>query len=342
MTGRKVIPGTSGEWFNTKRIEKHCPDAALRMIGGIRGTGKTVWATSQMAIDWERGKQSVWSRLFKDHMKDPSFYSHFLSGAQRLGKVPEEWVASREGVFTSESMDEQVCIFMDINTGFSRQGNEYDDVAALYVDEYTVRPGEMYPRNYVGKLTSLIGTLGRSREMTTTMMSNRTSISNPIWAAANIYPGKYDVTAFPEKSMVIEICKSGYYNQDMPADDSPVGKALLALGAKKMEDEEEDPSFNLVEPKRPGDCVPDILVLSTESGLYRRWKGKKTYWEPLETPNSNDWIFTTDIRFVNANVLLAPSTTMQRLRKEIEQGRVRFKTFTTLYSVMSAVYSRYQ
>lgn len=342
MSGCKVIYGTSKEWFSDKRLKQYGPDCALRTVTGIRGVGKTVWATSQMARDWKRGKQSVWSRLFKDHMKDPTFYAHFLSGGQRLGLVPEEWIASKEGVFTSETMDEQVCIFMDINTGFSRQGNEYNDVAALYVDEFTVRPGEMYPRNYVGKLASLIGTLGRSREMTTTMMTNRTSVSNPVWAAANIYPGKYDVTAFPDKGMVIEICRSGYYNQDMPSDDSPVGRVLNALGAKKMESEEEDPSFTLVQAKRPEDCVPDIFVLSTESGMYRRWKGKKIYYEPLDFPRSNDWVFTVDIRFVSADIQLVPNPTLQRLRKEIEQGRVRFKTFTTLYSVMSAVYSRYQ
>ena len=335
-----VIPGISGEWFNYKRLEKYAPDCPLRMINGARGVGKTVRGALDFVEDWRRGHQTVWVRLFKAHM-DSSFVNNFLDAGRRHAGVPDDWVVTQDGVFTSElkEPDEQPVIFMSMNRAFAHQGNEYSNVMHLICDEYTVRPGELYPNQYPAKLHSLMGTLGRGKdEFRATLYSNWTSISNPIWAAKRIYPGKKDVTAFPDKGCAIEICRNGYYNQDMPSADSPLGKAMAGLGMI-MESEEEDYSFNMIIPQRPA-VTPTKMVLATESGNFRHWAGKWNFFEPTVI-NPSDWVFTNDVRRVGGQVQLIPSQTHSRLRKELESNTVRFINQPTLYAVMSFLYARY-
>jgi hypothetical protein len=333
-------PGTSGEWWSDKRLNRYANDCPLRLVNGVRGVGKTTWGMSRVAENWDKGKQTVWSRLFKDHMKDPTFIGHFLAGGKRQGYIPDDWIATPEGVFTDETKSEQPVIFMDINTAYSRQGNEYNDVQELICDEYTVRPGELYPRNYVSKLHSLIGTIGRSKDLKVTMFSNWTALSNPIWGVMKIYPGSKDVTVFKDKGVAIEICRNGYYNQDMPGDDTPLGRVLANLGGVVMESAKEDPSYTLVNPLRPKTRA-SRMVLATDGGNFRLWEGDMNFYEPCSI-QPGDWVFTNDIKQVGARVRLIPQQTLQRLRKEIEEGRTRFLNQNTLYSVMGFVYARYK
>ena len=120
-----VIPGISGEWFNYRRLEKYAPDCPLRMINGARGVGKTVRGALDFVEDWRRGYQTVWVRLFKAHM-DSGFVNNFLDAGRRHAGVPDDWVVTQDGVFTSElkEPDEQPVIFMSMNRAFAHQGNE--------------------------------------------------------------------------------------------------------------------------------------------------------------------------------------------------------------------------
>lgn len=335
------IEGTSGEWTNFKRSERYAPDAKLRMFNGVRGTGKTTLCMITIKEQWDKGYQTVFSRLYKEHMKEDAFISEFLSGGKRLGIIPNEWVTSKAGVFTDETMTEQVVFFMDINTAFSRQGNEYNRVMTLLLDEYTVRPGELYPANYPKKLHSLIGTLSRGKEgFMSYLFSNWTNVSNPIWATARIYPGKYDVTYFPEQSMSIEICRNGYYNQDMPDDTSEGGRLLKALNGEIMESANEMSNYNLISP-RPKNSKPTNIVYMVNNIHYRLWLGEYVYFEESPFNRRVDDLQVADVKLVDHNYSMIPSQTMSRLRKECEQGLMRFKSAECLYNIMSILYQRY-
>ena len=336
-----IIPGTSGEWFNTKRLNRYAKDCPLWMVNGVRGVGKTVFGMQEIADNWDQGYQTVWSRLYARHMERGTFVDNFLNAGKRLGIIPDAWITTKDGVFTDENKREQPVLFMDMNGAYSHQGNEYNDVMRLISDEYTVRAGEQYPHSYAGKVHSLLGTLGRGKEdFRAILFSNWTSVSNPIWGVAGIYPGKKDVSVFRDKGMAIEICRNHYYNQDMPEDNSPMGRVLTNLGGIVMEDASEDASYTLVDPIRPA-VRPSNMVLATAGGLYRQWVGATNYYEPCSI-QAGDWVFTNDIRKVGAGIRLIPNQTLQRLRKEIEEGYTRFINQTCLYNVMSFIYARYQ
>ena len=338
-----IIPGTSGEWYNTKRLEKYAPHAVTNMIVGARGHGKTIFGLKEMKDTYDRGEQTVWSRLYGTHM-DGGFYTAFLDSGKRLGFIPDDWTTDALGVYTDETknVDDMPCLFMPMNTAFRYQGNEYRRVTRFILDEFTVRPGEQYPNSFPRKLQSIIGTLARGKpNFKAYLFSNWTSMSNPIWATQGIYPGKHDVTYFPEVGSAIEVCRNNYYNQDMPPEDTPLGRFLASLGDAKMESETEYVSFELIVPNRPKGSKPTNMVLVTESGLYRLWRSPQYDYYDHTKKEPKDYLFVADVVDVGGGTQKIPTQTLQRLRKEIERNMVRFVDQTCLYAVMSFVYSRY-
>lgn len=338
------IEGTSHEWYNTKRLERFAADCPLWMVNGARGVGKTVFALRRCAENWAEGKQTVYCRLFQRHIRDPEFWGRFLSSGRRLGFIPGDWTCDARGVHIKGS-DEMPVIFLDLNTAYSAQGPEYDKVKDIIVDEYTVRPGELYPRGVVSKLHSLIGTVARGRDDVRCMMfSNWTSASNPFWATLGIYPSdKWDVSVWHDKGAAIEICRRHYYNQDMPGEDSPMGRLLGSLHGPLMESAAEDPNYSLVAP-RPSGVHPTHLVLEDPEGRrWRQWTGPgMQWWGPAGPEEAGDWNCVDDVRRVGGGRVLVPAESLSRVRKEIESGGTRFQGMQALYSVMSMVYVNYR
>lgn len=339
-----IIPGTSGEWFNLKRLRKYAPDAAFFNVVGARGVGKTIHAMSMIKNAHDEGRQTVWCRLYESHM-DSKFYHSFLDGGKRLGIIPDEWEVDKSGVYIDENKnpDEMPVLFMSINRAYSHQGNEYYRTKYLICDEFTVRAGEQYPSNYSDKVHSLMGTLGRGKhDFEVYFFSNWTTLSNPLWAQMQVYPGKHDVTYFPDKGFAIEVCRNGYYNQDMQKSETPLGKAMIALGGKLMESEKEDFSFNLIIPQRPQGSRPTKVILYSSGTYYRWWAHDNFEYFDHGEPESGDYVFVSELKDVGDIHQKMPTQTMTRLRKYIESNVVRFVNQTCLYAVMTFAYQRYQ
>lgn len=339
-----VIPGTSGSWYNHDRLKKYAPDAAFFNVIGARGVGKTIFGMLMIKEAYDIGMQTIWSRLYESHM-DSKFYQGFLDGGKRLGIIPDEWVVDKNGVYPNKmkNPDDIIVIFLSINRAYAHQGNEFANVRYWICDEFTVRAGEQYPNNYPDKVHSLMGTIGRGRDdFSVYFFSNWTTLSNPLWAKMQVYPGKHDVTYFPDKGMAIEVCRNGYYNQDMQSSVTPLGKAMIALGGKIMESEEEDYSFNLILPQRPNGSKPTRFVLYTGSGYFRLWSSSKYSYYDYTSPDPGDYVMVSELTEVGGVHQKIPTQTLQRMRKEIEGNLTRFVDQICLYAVMTFVYSRYQ
>lgn len=328
--------GYNEGWYSALKILPHYDETMIFWIIGARRIGKTdlylrvsclLWIVFQLRTMWIRNKMV--------ELQDPAFMNDFLNDAIDKEWCPADWTTVSDGVHVPDS-DDPVIKFQSISTFSNRRGGAHPDVEMMLFDEFCPEDRK-FPKMCAVGLVSLTKTVFSGKTTARLFcLSNFVSAGNPYFVKMRIYPSKgKDITAYPEKGMLIERC-TGY--RCAIDDNNPWNRVYRSAGIGNYASEEEDQLNNLISPIPKG-CRPDPYVFLNDGLIYRGWnKNGMHYFSEYKGSLKDTAIFTPNLKECSDTVNLIHLFMRRNIEEEMQMGRIRFKDPNTMFAILSMVF----
>lgn len=321
-------------WYNARKFIKYIDDYYVFWLTGQRRLGKTDLFLRLACDLWsEYGLKTMWLRNKKVELEDPAFLGDFLNDAKDLGWADEKWHTETDGVH--DENDELFVKFQSISTFSNRRGGAHPDVIMMVFDEF-MPEDRKYPKMCASGLMSLTKTVFSGRhEARLFCLSNITSAANPYYVKMRIYPGKDDVTLFPEKRMLIERCR-GYHCA--LEEGNPWNDVYRAAGVQNYASEEEDEMLKLIR-RTPKGCNPAPFIFLNDGIYYREYrKGNISYYSEYKGSTKDVIIYTPNLRECSDKVNMIMPFMRKDIGEMLQLGCIRFDNPNVMMGILSMVY----
>ena len=315
----------------------------LFFILGGRGIGKTdLWLRVACELYSRYGCRTAWLRNKKVELSDDGNFENFLTDAVAYGWCPDTWNARPDGVYLSDDRNApQIIKFASISTFSNMRGGSYggDDAVLLVVLDEMIPEDRRYPKMCAKGLLSIANTVLRGRDGSKIVaLSNYVSAGNPYFALFEVYPNpKYDVTIYPEKSILIEVCKG--YRRAIKKD-SPFARLMTAGRMPQYENEKSDPLIGLVAAVPKG-AKPSPYVYLIDGQYYREWDsdGMRYFDQWNGQIKDNTVVYTPNVTECTDGVLIIPKPVLKYLTENMELNLLRFKNPNVMFKILNVIYS---
>lgn len=323
------------KYYNFNRV--YGSNAALMMVAGGRGIGKTFGAKEKVINAALKGKQFILLRRFKTELKTAK--NTFFDDLKAQGKFPkwdfriqgDEAQAAHESSRGEEKRNwKTIGFFYALTTQSNIRGSSFPKVHTIIFDEFIIEKGVLnyLPDEYI-KFLNFYSTVDRGQDrVRVLLLANSVSIMNPYFLANDIIPDQIGEFAVIKDGFIcVHFPDSEEYKEEFKKSrfGSYIHKHVESYADYASNNKFAD-NHDLNLGKRPPEAIYRF-TLETPDATFSLWKKSEEWYCEQDLPkDTQQRNFTLIPANASRNKVLLErrDELMKILRAAYKQGRVTF------------------